>query len=70
MGNDVLRGNELRPMLTMEDVQKILKVSRATLERRVRRGEIPAYKIGRNVRFKAQDIEQYIQSKQIQPKKK
>ncbi|HBF37038.1 MAG TPA: hypothetical protein DDW50_06925 [Firmicutes bacterium] len=51
-------------LITAEEVMKILKISRATLNRWVKAGKIQALKLGEGrkgaVRFKLKDIEEFI----------
>ncbi len=45
---------------TPEEVAKILKVSKYTVYEMVKRGDLAAYRIGRNLRIQDSDIEEYI----------
>ena len=47
-------------LLTPGDVAAALKVSQRTVERMRRRGEIPFVRIGRQVRFRADDLAAYL----------
>ncbi|TCL71546.1 AlpA family transcriptional regulator [Hydrogenispora ethanolica] len=51
-------------LITAAEVMKILKISRATLNRWVKAGKIPSLKLGEGrkgtVRFKLKDIEEFI----------
>ena len=51
-------------LITAEEVMKILKISRATLNRWVKAGKIPALKLGEGrkgaVRFRLRDIEEFV----------
>ena len=53
-------------LITPEDVMKLLKISRATLNRWVKAGKIRALKLGDGrkgiVRFKLADVESFINS--------
>lgn len=49
-------------MLASEEVCKILGVSISTLRRLVIEGAVPAYKIRGQLRYKQEEIEQYIAS--------
>ena len=51
------------PMLTRDDTAAYLNVSTRTLDRIVRAGEIPAYRIRGHRRFRIVDIDVYIASK-------
>lgn len=49
-------------LLTIEEAADWLAISKPTLGRMIRRGEIPVVKIGqRNIRIKLSDIESYIE---------
>ncbi len=54
-------------MLTIEDVADQLKVSVMTVRRMVGRGEIPAYAIGGQWRFKEAEVQAYIDSQRVTP---
>lgn len=45
---------------TPEDLAKILKITRYTVYEMIKRGDFPAYRIGRKVRVEAPDLEAYI----------
>ena len=57
-------------LLTTEDVAAWLKLSRVTVWRKVREGEIPALKPGKNYRFRRQDIEAYLARYAVRPETK
>jgi len=46
---------------TPEEVAKELKISRFTVYELIKRGELPAYRIGRSMRIEAADLEKYKQ---------
>lgn len=46
--------------LTPEEVAGILKISKLTVYEMVKRGELPAYRIGRKIRIEQRDVEAYI----------
>ncbi len=56
--------SRLDELITAEEVMKILKISRATLNRWVKAGKIRALKLGEGkkgaIRFKKEDIENFI----------
>ncbi|WP_371378122.1 substrate-binding domain-containing protein [Sporomusa aerivorans] len=47
---------------TPEEVSKILKISRFTVYEMIKRGDIPSYRIGRNMRIDAADLDTYIRN--------
>ena len=48
-------------ILTVPEVARFLKISRSKAYRLVERGEIPAVKIGRNVRVLKRDLIQFVE---------
>ena len=53
---------------TPEEVAKLLKITRFTVYEMIKRGDLPAYRIGRKVRVEAPDLEVYIhKSKSLSP---
>lgn len=53
-------------LITADEVMKILKISRATLNRWVKAGKIQALKLGEGkkgaVRFRLRDIEEFVEN--------
>ena len=45
----------------IDDVMEVLNVSRATVKREVIRGNLPAIKIGKSLRFNVSDVNKYIE---------
>ncbi|MEQ8174094.1 MAG: helix-turn-helix transcriptional regulator [Syntrophomonadaceae bacterium] len=54
-----------RPPLTPEEAAQILKISRYTLYELIKRGEIPARRIGRKIRIDYDSLMQYLQGDSI-----
>ncbi len=50
-------------VLTVEEVAKLLKLSKITIYRLIKTGEIPAYKVGASWRINKDDLEAYIESR-------
>ncbi len=50
------------------EVAKQLGVSERTVHRLIEYGKLRAYKIGRSVKFRPEDVEEYLQNSQINPK--
>ena len=48
--------------LTPIEVAEILKITKNTVYELVKRGEIPAYKVGRKLRIDKEDVQNYINS--------
>ncbi len=55
------RDKEIPRMLSVEEVTRILGISRKTLYRYVSNRDIVAYKFGRNLKFKPKDLEEFIE---------
>lgn len=47
-------------MLTVQDICKILKVSHMTIYRLIERKELPAFRIGQNLRIDPRDFADYM----------
>lgn len=54
--------------LTPDEVAKILKIAKNTVYELIKRGELPAYKVGRKVRVNASDLEEYMSSSEKKTK--
>lgn len=49
-------------LLTLRQAAERLQVSMSTIRRRVDEGEIPVVRIGRNIRVRPEDLEEYIET--------
>jgi len=54
--------------LTVEDVIRILKISRTTAYALVHSGKLKSYKIGRLVRIKSQDLGHFVEARPFKKK--
>lgn len=54
-------------LLTAAEVADQLRVSTMTVYRLIRRGELPAVRVGRNYRVRARDLETYLESQVVDP---
>ena len=52
------------PFLTTRDVADLLKVSEKTVRRLQRRGDLPSFRVGSQVRFRRSDIEAWVDRQQ------
>ena len=50
---------------TIEEVSQLLKVSKLTLYDLVKKGELPAFRVGRQMRIDAKDLDIYINSQKV-----
>jgi excisionase family DNA binding protein len=55
-------------MLDIEAVAERLGISISTVRALVRKGELPAYKVGGQLRFEKDDIEAYLTARRVVPK--
>jgi len=53
------------PMLTVDDVRSRLNVSISTVRRLVRAGKLPAYLVGGQLRFKSEEVAEYIDAQRV-----
>lgn len=54
-------------LLSVDDVTRILKMSKATVQRWCREKKLPAAKIGKEYRIRRQDLEQWYEAKLSEP---
>ncbi len=53
--------------LTPLEVAELLKITKNTVYELIKRGELPAYKVGRKLRIDKEDIDNYIKSQNHLP---
>jgi len=51
--------------LTTAEVAQLLRVKEETIRRRIRRGKIPAIRMGKGFRIKASELDELLESKRI-----
>lgn len=49
------------PLLTAADIEAELRISRATVNRLVRRGSLSAVRVGGRLRFTAADVDRFLE---------
>ncbi len=54
-------------LLTITDVCHVLGMGKSWVYRRVRSGEIPSVKLGRNIKVRRQDLETYLEEQRQRP---
>ena len=52
----------LEPLLTKKDVMSYLRISHTTLWKMIRDHGLPHYRVGRELRFKANEIDRWLES--------
>ena len=66
---DITNDNTVkRKVLTIPEVSEYLRVSRQTIYRMLRRGDIPAFRIGGDWRFNIEDLGHWIERDARAPK--
>jgi excisionase family DNA binding protein len=54
-------------LLTAHEVADQLRVSTMTVYRLIRRGELPAVRVGRNYRVRSRDLDAYLRAQVVDP---
>jgi excisionase family DNA binding protein len=54
-------------LLTADEVADLLRVSTMTVYRLIRRGELPAVRVGRNYRVRSGDLDTYLAGQVVDP---
>lgn len=54
------------PLMTVAEVAEVLRVSRMTVYRLIKGGELTAIRVGKNYRIRRQDLEAYLTSGSVQ----
>lgn len=54
-------------LLTAAEVSDLLRVSTMTVYRLIRRGELPAVRVGRNYRVRASELDTYLSGQVVDP---
>jgi excisionase family DNA binding protein len=54
-------------LLSMAEVCQELSMGKSWVFRRIKSGEIPSVKLGRNIKVKREDLEQYLQEQRYHP---
>ena len=52
--------------LTVQEVAQLMRVSSMTVYRLIRAGDLPAVRVGRSFRVRAEDVDGYLQSRYTQ----
>jgi excisionase family DNA binding protein len=52
-------------LLTVAEVATVMRVSRMTVYRLIRRGQLKAIRVGRNYRVKGDDLETYLEAQAV-----
>lgn len=60
------RGQKLSRLLTVAEVATVMRVSRMTVYRLIRRGQLKAIRVGRNYRVREDDLSQYLESSAVE----
>lgn len=52
-------------LLTVAEVATVMRVSRMTVYRLIRRGQLKAIRVGRNYRVREQDLNEYLEAQAV-----
>lgn len=63
-----LQGGLKMTILKLEEVAEILKIHKSTVYRLLKKGEIPAMKIGADYRFIGEELESWVKSRTVEVK--
>jgi len=55
-------------LLTIDEVAKLFRVSKATVYRMIESRILPFYKVTRAIRFAEEDVLKYLESQRVKPK--
>jgi excisionase family DNA binding protein len=59
------RTNPISRLLTVAEVANVMRVSRMTVYRLIRRGQLKAIRVGRNYRVRDDDLNGYLQEQSV-----
>ena len=54
-------------LLTIDELAKYLQLSRRTIFRMLKRGELPAFKVGKHVRFRWDEVDKWLHQNRMSP---
>ena len=58
----------MQPLLDLDQAAELLNVKVGYLRRLVREQRITSYRVGKYVRFKASDLEAWVQERRVEPR--
>lgn len=57
----------MNEVMNIDEVAAFLKVSERTVTREVKAGKLKAFKVGRALKFRRDDVEAYMRNQEVQP---
>ena len=54
-------------LLSIDEVRQTLGMGKSWTYRRIKSGEIPSVKLGRSIKVRQEDLEEYLESRRYQP---
>jgi len=64
-GSDVPPERSVARLLTVAEVASVMRVSRMTVYRLIRRSQLKAIRVGRNYRVRSTDLDEYLESQAV-----
>jgi excisionase family DNA binding protein len=64
-GPDVTPERSVARLLTVAEVASVMRVSRMTVYRLIRRAQLKAIRVGRNYRVRSTDLDEYLESQAV-----
>ena len=58
---------EMQPIFSLDEAGRFLRMKKPSLRARIRRGQIPAHRIGRNLLIWADDLRRFVDRNGRQP---
>ena len=59
------RTDPISRLLTVAEVANVIRVSRMTVYRLIRRGQLKAIRVGRNYRVRSEDLNDYLEAQAV-----
>jgi excisionase family DNA binding protein len=57
--------SDIARLLTVDEVAELMRVSRMTVYRLIRKGQLQAVRVGRNYRVRSQDLNAYLEAQAV-----
>ncbi len=64
-GPDAIEQRSVARLMTVAEVASVMRVSRMTVYRLIRRAQLKAIRVGRNYRVRSTDLDEYLESQAV-----